>query len=82
MTRNLKDIRLTELSEVLSRAKFARQADVSEKIIKRVEEGDYSPREDTQVKIINAVNAARKRTNPYTLEEVFRHASNKSDKLI
>lgn len=71
MNSNLKDTRLRELKEIFSRARFARLANVSDKIIKRVEEDGYIPREDTQAKILDAINNYRKRDDVYTTEQVF-----------
>ena len=71
MNGKLKDIRLSGLKEVFSRAKFARQADVSDKVIKQVEEKGYIPREDIQGRILKTVNSIRNREAAYTADEIF-----------
>lgn len=71
MENQLKDIRLNKLKEVFNRAKFSRQTNISEKTIKKIEEDDYLPREDTQAKIVDTVNTLRKRQEPYTTKDIF-----------
>jgi len=76
---NLEGIR-TE--EGIKRAALARQAELSEKTVKRVESGDEST-PVTLHSILNALNVLRKkpkRAADYTIKEVFPNHKNKGPK--
>ena len=70
LTNNLKDFRI---EEGIKRSVLAREAEVADKTVQRVESGDLSTRV-TQYKLLNGLNVLRnknRRPSDYTFKEVF-----------
>lgn len=64
------ELRRIRQSAGLSRAQLARAADVSDRTVKRAEDGEKIRRE-TQFRIVHGLNDLSKHDPPYELEDVF-----------